>query len=144
MKYAQSGWWNTSALTLASGSIIMPSVSCTPISSGLQQLPDALLVVQVRAGRIAEAVALAAIAGREALLHGHGRRIGEAPILADAAVQPLGAAFGGLDGQRLDRVRLEELARLLSPLRTCSRMPSPAVTTNSAMWSRCRSSGSRM
>jgi len=34
VKYAQSGWWNTSALTLASGSIIMPSVSCTPMSSG--------------------------------------------------------------------------------------------------------------
>jgi mRNA interferase MazF len=34
VKYAQSGWWNTSALTLASGSIIMPSVSRTPISSG--------------------------------------------------------------------------------------------------------------
>ena len=72
MKYAQSGWWNTSALTLASGSIIMPSVSCTPMSSGLEQLPDALLIVEVRAGRIAEAVALAAIARREPLLHGHG------------------------------------------------------------------------
>ena len=34
VKYAQSGWWNTRALTLASGSIIMPSVSCTPMSSG--------------------------------------------------------------------------------------------------------------
>ena len=34
VKYAQSGWWKTSALTLASGSIIMPSVSRTPISSG--------------------------------------------------------------------------------------------------------------
>ena len=30
MKYAQSGRWNTSALTLASGPIIMPSVSRTP------------------------------------------------------------------------------------------------------------------
>jgi len=27
VKYAQSGWWKTSALTLASGSIIMPSVN---------------------------------------------------------------------------------------------------------------------
>jgi hypothetical protein len=34
VKYAQSGCWKTSALTLASGSIIMPSVSSTPISSG--------------------------------------------------------------------------------------------------------------
>src|ERR1039457_1795232 len=34
VKYAHSGWWETSALTLASGSIIMPSVSPTPMSSG--------------------------------------------------------------------------------------------------------------
>ena len=40
VKYAQSGWWNTSALTLASGSIIMPSVRSTPMSSGSQKLPD--------------------------------------------------------------------------------------------------------
>jgi hypothetical protein len=33
-KYVQSGCWNTSALTLASGSIMKPSVNCTPISSG--------------------------------------------------------------------------------------------------------------
>src|SRR5580692_8445166 len=33
-KYVQSGCWNTSALTLASGSIIIPSVKCTPIASG--------------------------------------------------------------------------------------------------------------
>ena len=30
----QSGWWKTTALTAASGSIIMPSVRETPISSG--------------------------------------------------------------------------------------------------------------
>jgi hypothetical protein len=34
VKYVQSGWWNTRALTLASGSIIMPSVRNTAISSG--------------------------------------------------------------------------------------------------------------
>ena len=34
VKYTASGWWNTMALTLASGSIIMPSVSSTPISCG--------------------------------------------------------------------------------------------------------------
>ena len=33
-KYVQSGCWNTSALTLASGSIMNPSVNWTPISSG--------------------------------------------------------------------------------------------------------------
>src|SRR5258707_180948 len=33
-KYVQSGWWKARALTLASGSIIMPSVSWTLISSG--------------------------------------------------------------------------------------------------------------
>ena len=63
----------------------------------------ALLIVEIRARRIAEAVALAAIARREALLHRHRRRIGKAPVFADAAVQPLGAAFGRLDGQGLQR-----------------------------------------
>src|SRR5580700_95882 len=74
---------------------------------GPEQLPDSLLVVQVGASRIAEAVALAAIARREAFLHSHGGRIGESPIFADAAMQPFGAAFGRLDGQRLQSVRFE-------------------------------------
>ena len=99
---------------------------------GAQQLPDALLVVQVGAGGIAEAVALAAVAGGEAVVHGEGGRIGEAPILADAAVQPFGGGFGGFDGQRLDGVGFEELAGLLPRPRHFSRMHAPAVTTNRA------------
>jgi hypothetical protein len=55
---------------------------------GTQQFPHRQLVVQVGAGGVAEAVTLPAIARREALLHGHRGRIGEPPILADAAVQP--------------------------------------------------------
>src|SRR6266567_4071855 len=69
-----------------------------------QQLPDPLLVVEIRARRIAEAVALAAVPRREAFLHGHAGRIGNAPVFADAAMQPFGAAFGRLDGQRLESV----------------------------------------
>src|SRR5207253_11426691 len=34
LKYVASGWWKTTAETLASGSIMQPSVSSTPISSG--------------------------------------------------------------------------------------------------------------
>ena len=49
-------------------------------------------------------------------MHGHGGRIGEAPILAHAAVQPLRRRFGGFDGQRLYGKRLEERARLLELL----------------------------
>ena len=37
-KYMQSGCWNTKALTLASGSIMSPSVSVTPISAGSSSL----------------------------------------------------------------------------------------------------------
>ncbi len=83
---------------------------------GPQELPDGLLILQVRAGRISEAVALAAIARREALVHRHGGRVGEAPILADAAVQPFGAAFRRLEPQRLDGVHEQVLARLLGLL----------------------------
>ena len=61
----------------------------------------ALLIVQIRARRIAEAVALAAIRRSEALVHGHGGRIGKAPVFADAAMQPLRAAFGRFDRQSL-------------------------------------------
>jgi hypothetical protein len=34
LKYLACRWWKTSALTLASGSIMNPSVSCTPMSPG--------------------------------------------------------------------------------------------------------------
>lgn len=34
LKYFAAGWWNTTAETDASGSIMNPSVSCTPICSG--------------------------------------------------------------------------------------------------------------
>ena len=120
------------ALTLASGSIIMPSVSCDADVFGPEQFADALLIVEIGAGGVAEAVALAAIVRGEALVHGDGGRVGEAPILADAAMEPLGAGFGGFDGQSLERVRHEEARRLFSPPRSASRMPAPAVTTNSA------------
>src|ERR1035437_3350262 len=82
---------------------------------GPEQFPHALLIVQVGARRVAEAVALAVILRCEAIVHGYGGRIGEAPILADAAVQPLRRGLGGLDGQRLNGMRLEESA-LLFPL----------------------------
>src|SRR5439155_17592953 len=63
--------------------------------------------------RVSEAVALPSIAGGEALLHGHAGWIGEAPILANAAMQPLRAAFGRLDGKGLQAVRFEILTGLL-------------------------------
>ena len=62
---------------------------------GVEQSEEALLVVQVGAGRIAEAVTLAAVFRREAVVHGESRGVGEAPILANPPVQPLGRAFGG-------------------------------------------------
>ena len=83
------------------------------MSSGRSRVEEALLVVQVGAGRIAETVTLAAILRREAVVHGERRRVGEAPILANPPVQPLRRAFGRFDGQRLNGVRFEELARLL-------------------------------
>src|SRR5690242_20178779 len=77
---------------------------------GFEQLPDGGLIFQAGASRIAEAVALAPIAGSEALGHGHLGRIGEAPILTNAAMQPFGAAFGSFDGQSLQAVTQEIVA----------------------------------
>src|SRR5207244_5413693 len=85
---------------------------------GLQQLPEALLVVEVRARRITEAVALAAIARREPLLHGHGGWIGKAPVLTHSAMQPLRAALCGFDRQSLESVREEKFATLFGFFRT--------------------------
>src|SRR5579864_9259837 len=76
-----------------------------------QQFPDTLLVVEIWACGVAEAVAFAAVPGGEALLHGHGRRIREAPILADSAVQPFRASFSGLDGESLESMRLKVESR---------------------------------
>src|SRR6266542_1393858 len=62
------------------------------------------LVRQLGTGRIPDAVALAAIAGLEAVGHRDLGRIGKAPSPADLAVQPLGRAFRRLDGERLQRM----------------------------------------
>ncbi len=71
---------------------------------GTQEHPDAGLVVEIGAGGIAEAVAFAAIARSKTVGHGHRGRIGEAPIFADAAMQPFSAGFGGFDGESLEAV----------------------------------------
>src|SRR5689334_10109190 len=84
---------------------------------GLQQFPDAGLVLQIGAGGVAEAVALAAIARSEALRQRHFRRIGETPVFADAAVQPFGAAFGRFDGESLQAVAEKIIAFVLGLLR---------------------------
>src|SRR5260370_1460446 len=80
-----------------------------------QQFPETLLIVQIGARGVAETVALAAILRGEAIMHRRSRRVGEAPLLAHAAMQPLGRPFGSLDRQRLDAVHLSKLAGLLPP-----------------------------
>src|ERR1700731_1373473 len=74
---------------------------------GAEEHPDAGLVFEIGASGIAEAVALAAIARREAVGHGQFGRVGEAPIFADAAVQPFRTSFGRFDGESLQTVRVE-------------------------------------
>src|ERR1035438_10261053 len=70
----------------------------------VEELPNALLIFEPGAGRITEAIALSTVLGREPVVHSHGWRIGETPILADAAMQPLSAGFGGFDRLCLHRV----------------------------------------
>src|ERR1051325_3776587 len=77
---------------------------------GLQQFPDGGLIFQVGARGIAETIALASVAGREALCHGHLGCVGEAPVFTDTAMQPFGAGFGGFDGQSLQAMAQEIVA----------------------------------
>ena len=75
------------------------------------------LVFEVGAGRVAEAVAFAAVAGGEAFLHGHVGAVGEAPLFAEAAVEPFGGGFGGFDGEGLQGVGFEVIAAIFRFLR---------------------------
>ena len=91
-----------------------------------QQLEEALLIVQVGTRRVAKAVALAVILRGEAIVHGHRGRVGEAPIFADAPVQPLRRGLGGFEAWALKNAPAFFHSSLFS------RMPAPAVTTMSA------------
>ena len=72
---------------------------------GLQKLPQTLLIVEIRARRIAEAVTLAAITGGESRLHCHIAGIGETPVFAEPSVQPLRAGLGGFEREGLQGMR---------------------------------------
>jgi len=61
---------------------------------GTQGLEETALEGEVRAGRVAEAVALAAVAGGELLVQGEIFGVREAPVLPQAGVDVLG---GGLE-----------------------------------------------
>src|SRR5262245_33399146 len=78
-----------------------------------QERPQALLIVKVGTRGISEAVALASVPRCEPVAHGHRRRIREAPVLANAPVEPFGARLRGFDGERLYAVRFEELTATL-------------------------------
>src|SRR6267154_2732393 len=73
----------------------------------LQKLPEADLVVEVGASRIAKAVAFPAITRSETLRHRKFGRIGETPVFADPTMQPFSTSFRGLDSERLQPVRFE-------------------------------------
>ena len=90
-----SGWsWNSSD-------------SSTPIRSGVQQLEQLGLLLEVGAGRVAEGVARAPVALVEQVLHVGGVVAGDAQLLADPLVPVLGQGLGHLDR---DPVQLQVLA----------------------------------
>src|SRR6185369_376293 len=82
----------------------------------IEELEQGCLVRQFRAGRVAEAVALAAVAPLEAVDHRRLGRIREAPLLAQLPVQPLRRGLRGLDRERLERVAQQILAGVLELL----------------------------
>ena len=108
---------------------------------GPQQLPEFRLILQIRACGVPKAIAFPVIARREPVLHRGRRRVGEAPIFTNPAMQPLRASFCGLNGQRLQAVRLQIFAVLFGLFR----VPPNAFAreaTNIAIWSRLPSCGS--
>ena len=94
-----------------------PSVRYAPISSGRSSAEQPGLLLEVRARRVAERVALAAIARLEQVLARQLRRIREAPRRPQPRVQPLRRALRGLERQRHQRVRAQVLARRLRLVR---------------------------
>ena len=91
------------------------------MSAGCEQLEQQPLAGEIGARRIAEAVAAAVVARREDLLIADLGRIGEAPLGAQLAVQPLGGGLRGLERERRQRVALEVVARLLPAQRELAR-----------------------
>src|SRR5262249_59305119 len=62
-----------------------------------EEAEDRRLVGEIGARRVAGAVALAAVAGLEAIRHRQLRRIRQGPALSDLPVQPRGRALAGFD-----------------------------------------------
>lgn len=80
---------------------------------GSEEREDASLVFERRAGGVAEAVTFAAVAGLKPVEHRRFGGIGETPVFPETAMQPFGSGFGGFQGERLQRVRLQKLAPVL-------------------------------
>src|SRR5216683_195138 len=92
-----------------------------------QELPDVGLVFEIGASSVSETVALAAVAGSEALHHGHPRRIRKSPVLTDAAALPLCKRFCRFNRQYLQSMRFEVVSSFLafSKRSRISSRPSP-------------------
>ena len=102
LKYFASGWWATMAEVDCSGSSWNSSVSSTPIRSGSSSVEELGLVFQVRAGRVAEAVARPPVALPE-----DAREVGrilarDAQLLPDPLVPELGQRLGRLHRQAVE------------------------------------------
>ena len=117
------------AEVLCSGSSWNSSVSFTPMLSQLEQLVELGLVLEVGARGVAPRVARAAVLLAEQPGERRAVLVGEAPLLADAAVPQLGERLGHLDREPVgEQVLLvlvggEQLALALAWPR------SPTVTT---------------
>ena len=83
----------------------------------VEQAEELLLILESWTGRVAEADAHAAVAGLEAFAHRHLGGVGEAPHLAEPAMEQLGQPLRALDRERLQDVGVEETALGLPALR---------------------------
>src|SRR3954471_8186514 len=79
----------------------------------VEDAEEDLLIVEARAGRIAEGVALPVVVRLEAVEHRRVERVREAPLAAERGVEQLRVRLGALQRERLQKVRFQEVAVLL-------------------------------
>ena len=104
-KYLAWGWWQMRARGGLLGLVLEAGLlaDLEAEAGAVEELPGLLVVLQVRAGRVAARVAAAAVLLAEQAVEVGAVLVGEAPLLADAVVPELGQGLGHLDAEAVEQ-----------------------------------------